>query len=187
MRKKLLMIAAIVLPLMWTACGPETPVETEDVIPAGMRAVDISKDSMGYPVKINAPDSTNGMLMTMSTPNGYQVRVGNNFDLLVNQGGTEEADLAAVKALIIATDAGTSTFTVEDATTLVWETKFGDGEGALSVYHFYMLVKVGEDQYYIRDNSFEPNNQFKKEHIDKMLESAKSLRAAKAPATEPEA
>lgn len=183
--KKLFIIAALALPLMWTSCGPDTVEQVEDVIPKGMRAVDIG--GMGFPVKINTPDSSFGALDTMSTPNGAQVRVGNNFDLLVNLGGTEETDLAAVKALIEATDAGMSTFTVNDATTLIWETRFGEGDGALSVFHFYTLVKVGTDTYYVRDNSFNPNNQFKKEDIDRMLESAKSLRSTKPAAPAPEA
>lgn len=181
MRKKLVILAALALPLFFTACGEEKETVTEDVVPAGMRAVVL--DKMGMPVKINAPDSAVGILDTMSTPNGAQVRVGNNFDLLVNIGGAEETDLAKVKSLVEATDAGMSTFTVNDATTLVWETKFGD----LSMFHFYTLVKVGEDTYYVRDNAFNPDNQFKKEDIDRMLESAKSVRATKAAATEPEA
>jgi hypothetical protein len=179
--KKLLMIAALALPLMWTACGEDKPVETEDVIPKGMRAVDLGPT--GLPVKINAPDSVMGILDTAATPNGTKVRVGNNFDLLVNLGGTEELDLAAIKSLVEATDAGMSTFTVNDQTTLVWETKFGD----LSMFHFYTLVKVGNDTYYVRDNIFDPNNQFKKEDIDRMLEAAKTVRANKAAATEPAA
>jgi hypothetical protein len=179
--KKLLMIAAFALPLMWTACGPKEVEQTEDVIPQGMRAVSIKP--MGLPVKINAPDSSFGSLDTMLTPNGAQVRIGNNFDLLVNLGGKEETDLAAVKALVEATDAGTSTFTVNDATTLIWETKFGD----MSMFHFYTLVKVGNDTYYVRDNSFNPDNQFKKEDIDRMLESSKSLRSTEAAAPAPEA
>lgn len=179
--KQLFILAAFALPLFFTSCGEEKSAETEDVIPAGMRAVVL--DGMGMPVKINAPDSSAGILDTMSTPNGAQVRVGNNFDLLVNLGGTEESDLAKVKALVEAQDAGTSTFTVNDATTLIWETKFGE----LSMYHFYTLVKVGNDTYYVRDNSDNTNNQFKKEDIDRMLEASKSLRASKAAAEAPEA
>lgn len=76
-----------------------------------------------------------------------------------------------------------STFTVNDATTLVWETKFGD----LSMFHFYTLVKVGNDTYYVRDNTFNTNNQFKKEDVDRMLEASKSLRSTKAATEEPEA
>lgn len=181
MSKKLFILAALALPLFFMSCGEEKTPETEDVIPAGMRAVVL--DKMGMPVKINAPDSTSGILDTMSTPNGAQVRVGNNFDLLVNIGGAEESDLPAIKSLIEAQDAGMSTFTVNDATTLVWETKFGD----LSMFHFYTLVKVGNDTYYVRDNTFNTNNQFKKEDVDRMLEASKSLRSTKAATEEPEA
>lgn len=183
--RKLFILAALALPLFFTSCGEDKPAETEDVIPAGMRAIVLEK--MGLPVKINAPDSTAGIVDTMATPGGVQVRVGNNFDVLVNLGGDEDKDLAKVKSLVEATDAGTYTFTVNDATTLVWEAKFGEGDGALSAYHFYTLVKVGEDTYYVRDNSDNPANQFKKEDIDRMLEASKSLRASKAPAAEPEA
>jgi len=179
--KKLFIIAALALPLMWTACGPKEVEQTEDVIPKGMRAVSIKP--MGMPVKINTPDSSTGVLDTMLTPNGAQVRVGNNFDLLINLGGKEETDLAAIKSLIEATDAGMSTFTVNDATTLVWETKFGD----MSMFHFYTLVKVGNDTYYVRDNSFNPDNMFKKEDIDRMLEASKSLRSTEPAAAAPEA
>lgn len=178
--KKLFIIAALALPLMWTACNGDKPTEVqEEVVPKGMVAVSLEK--MGQPVKINAPDSTSGIMDTMATPNGIQVRVGSKFDLLVNAGGPEETDLAAQKSLIEATDAGMSTFTVNDATTLVWETKFGD----LSMFHFYTVVKVGNDTYYVRDNITNPDNQFKKEDVDRMLESAKSLRSSK-PATAPE-
>lgn len=183
--KKLFIIAALALPLLWSACGEEKPKEAEEVIPKGM--VGVSLEKMGQPVKINAPDSVSGVMDTMATPNGIQVRVGNHFDLLVNLGGPEESDLAKVKALIEATDAGMSTFTVNDATTLVWETKFGEGDGALSQFHFYTLVKVGTDTYYVRDNAFNPDNQFKKEDVDRMLEASKSLRSSKPAAAEPEA
>lgn len=179
--KKLFIIAALALPLAWTACsGGDKPQEQQEVIPKGMVAVDLSMGKMGYPLKINAPDSTFGIIDTVVTPGGIQVRVGSKFDLLVNQGGPEETDLAKQKALIESTDAGTSTFTVNDATTLVWETKFGE----MSMFHFYTVVKVGNDTYYVRDNNTNTDNQFKKEDVDRMLESAKSLRAKAAPATE---
>ena len=172
--RKLIAIAAIALPLMWTACGTDKPETVEEVIPKGMVAVDLTH--LGHPVKINLPDSTSGMLESVETPGGIQLRIGNNFDILVNIGGAEETDLAKQKALIEATDAGMSTFTVNDATTLVWETKFGE----LSMFHFYSIVKVGNDTYYVRDNNLNPENAFKKEQVDRMLESAKSLRAVAA-------
>lgn len=179
--KKLLILAAFALPLMWTACGPDEPEVTEDIVPKDMVAVDLTK--LGQPVKINAPDSVAGIMDTMATPSGIQVRVGSKFDLLVNIGGPEETDLVAQKSLIEANDAGDETFMVNDSTTLVWETKFGE---SASYYHFYVVVRVGSDTYYVRDNYTNTENQFTKEDVDRMLESAKSLRTAVKPKVEPE-
>ncbi|HTF02468.1 MAG TPA: hypothetical protein VK826_00520 [Bacteroidia bacterium] len=176
--KKLFVLAALALPLMWTACS-DKPATPEEVIPKGMVAVDLTK--LGHPVKINLPDSTNGVLDSLETPGGIQLRIGNNFDLLVNTAGTEEADIAKQKSLIEAQDAGASTFTVNDATTLVWETKFGE----LSMFHFYTVIKIGGDTYYVRDNNTNAENMFKKEDVDRMLESAKSLRAMAQPEAAP--
>lgn len=183
MSKKLFILAVLALPILWTSCGDKPEEVQEEVIPKGMVAADLFLDSLGFPIKINVPDSTYGILEREATPSGVQVRVGNRFDLLVNIGGAEEADLAKQKSLIEATDAGMSTFTVNDATTLIWETKFGE----LSMFHFYTLVKVGDDTYYVRDNNTNPENQFKKEDIDRMLESAKSLRASRKAEEKPEA
>ena len=178
--KKLFFIAAFALPLMWVACNGDKPQVQEEVIPKGMVALDLKP--VGYPVKINIPDSTSGVLDTLMTPNGEQIRIGTKFDMLVNVGGPEETDLAAQKQLIEAQDAGMSNFVVNDNTTLVWETKFGD----LSMFHFYIVVKAGNDTYYVRDNYVDPNNQFKKEDVDRMMESAKSLRPLEAPQEQPE-
>src|ERR1044072_828651 len=100
--KKLLILAAFALPLVWTACSGDKPEVTEDIIPKGMVAVNLQ--NLGQPVKINAPDSSAGVMDTIATPNGIQVRVGNNFDLLVNVGGPEETALAKQKALIESAD-----------------------------------------------------------------------------------
>ncbi len=176
--KKLFVIASIALPLLWTSCG-EKPEVIEEVIPKGMVAVDLT--DLGHPVRINLPDSLSGTLDSMETPGGIQLRIGNNFDVLVNTAGAEEADIAKQKSLIEAADAGMSTFTVNDATTLIWETRFGD----LSMFHFYTIVKVGTDTYYVRDNNMNPENAFKKEDVNKMLECAKSLRAQPMPEAAP--
>ena len=177
--KKLLLIAACALPLLWTACSGDTPAEKEDIVPQGMRAVDLKP--MGFTVKINVPDSSIGVLDTMNTPTGIQIRVGNKYDVLVNTAGAEEQDLKKQQEIIKASvDVGETNFLVSDSTTLVWETKFGD----LAQYHFFHLLKRGTDAYYVRDNNSNPENQFKKEEIDKMVESAKSLRLVATPKAE---
>jgi hypothetical protein len=176
--KRILFIAAISAPLLWASCSG-APGEKPDVVPAGMKALALDDkalhlDSTGFPVKINVPDSAfYPNIYATATANGMEVKVGPHFDLLVNMGGAEESDLAKQKELIKATDIGESTFLVDDTASLLWEVKFGD----LSVYHFYHVVKIGPQTYYIRDNSDNPENQFKKDEVEKMMESAKSLRA----------
>lgn len=171
--KRILFIAALSAPLMWAACTGNTKTETtEDVVPKNMKAIDLTH--LGLPLKFNIPDSSYFPVVdTMETPTGIQVKLGNHFDLLINAAAGDDADLAKQKELINATDAGMSTFLDGDSATLVWETKFGD----LSMFHFYHIVKVGNDSYFVRDNNSNPDNQFKKEDVDKMMESAKSLRA----------
>ena len=177
--KRILFIAAIALPLVWTACSGDKPGETEDVVPKGMKALSLDDkalhlDSTGFPVKINVPDSSfYPNIYATATPSGMEVKVGPHFDILVNMGGAEESNLAKQKELIKATDVGESTFIVDDSTALLWEVKFGD----LTVYHFYRVVRIGNEIYYVRDNIDNADNQFKKEEVEKMMESAKSLRA----------
>ena len=193
--KRILVIAAFIAPLLWTACSGTKPDSTqEDIVPAGMKALSLDDkslhlDSTGFPVKINIPDSMEDNLgakhptvvNAKATPNGMEVQIGSHFDMLVNIGGLEESDLAKQKTLIGAADIGTSTFSTSDSTTLVWETKFGDA----SYWHFYHIVKIGTTTYYVRDNNDNADNQFTKGQVDKMMESAKSLRAK--PAAAPKA
>lgn len=170
--KRLFLIALIVAPIMWTACSGDKTEITEDIVPKGMKALNLK--AMGYPVKINVPDSNYfPTIDSAATPNGAQIRIGQHFDILINFAAAEDADLAKQKELIAAADAGMSNFLAGDSATLVWETKFGD----LSMHHFMRIVKIGTDTYTVRDNKDNTENQFKKEDIDKMIESAKSLRA----------
>jgi hypothetical protein len=170
--KRILLIAAFVAPLAWTACSDNKPGTTEVEIPKGMKALDLT--TLGQPVMINVPDSNFfPTIDTMETPAGIQVRIGTHFDILINAAGAEEGDLAKQKELINATDAGMNNFSGGDSATLMWETKFGE----LSMHHFYRVVKVGNATYFVRDNNSNPDNQFNKQDIERMIESAKSLRA----------
>lgn len=169
--KRIFLLALVAAPLFWTACSGNKTEVTEDIVPKGMIALDLVH--MGYPVKINVPDSNYfPVIDSMATPGGAQIHIGQHFNILVNFTAPEDADLEKQKGLITAADAGMSTFMPGDSSTLVWETKFGD----LSMHHFIHLVKVGDKIYMVRDNN-NSDAQFTKEDIDKMLESAKSLRA----------
>ena len=158
--------------MIWTACSGNKTESTEDIIPKGMKALDLK--AMGYPVKINVPDSNYFPTIDSSaTANGANIRIGQHFDILVNFATPEDADLEKQKGLLAATDAGVSTVLTSDSFSLVWETKFGD----TGYQHFIHIVKIGKDNYFVRDNNNNIENQFKKADIDKMMESAKSLRA----------
>jgi hypothetical protein len=170
--KRIILLAAVAAPLLWMSCNNAPTEATPEVIPAGMTVADLT--AQGFAVKINIPDSTKGVAQITEAPSGVQVRIGNNFDIIINVAVGEDADLKARKALITATDAGVSTFSTENDSTLIWETKFGEEHVAS---HFCVIRKIGTDAYLIHDNSDNPDNQFKKEAIDKMIESARSLRA----------
>ncbi len=181
--KRIFLIAAFALPLLWTACSDNPAEVKEDVVPKGMKAIDLTH--LGFPLKINIPDSNFFPTVdTMETPVGIEIRIGQHYNVLINGATPEDADLAKQKELIAASsDAGVSNFITSDSSTLVWETKFGD----LSMMHFYHIVSIGNDKYYVRDNNNNPDNQFNKDDINRMLESAKSLRAKPAAAEKPEA
>jgi hypothetical protein len=176
--KRIFLITLLAAPIFWTACSGDKPGPVEDIIPKGWIALDLK--SMGYPVKINVPDSSYfPTIDSMATANGAQIRIGQHFDILVNFATTEDADFEKQKELIKAgDDAGVQNFLAGDSTTLVWETKYGD----LSVHHFIHIARIGEAVYRVRDNNDNVENQFPKSDIDKMIESAKSLRARPADA-----
>ncbi len=178
--KRIILLALLSAPIIWTACSGNKTETTEDIVPKGMMAVDLVH--MGYPVKINVPDSNYfPTLDSSATPTGAQIHIGQHFDILVNFAAAEDADLAKQKELIAAADAGNSNFITADSFNLVWETKFGD----LSMQHFIHLAKIGDKTYMVRDNNNNTENQFNKADIDKMMESAKSLRARPAAAEAP--
>ncbi len=177
--KRIFLLALLAAPIFWTACSGDKET-AEEVIPKGMIALDLK--NLGYPVKINVPDSNYFPTVdTIASANGAQIRIGQHFDILVNFTTPEDADLEKQKGLITAADAGMSNFLTGDAETLIWETKFGD----LSMHHFIRLVKIGDKTYMVRDNNDNTDNQFSKADVDKMIESAKSLRARAADAEAP--
>jgi len=170
--KKIALLLALALPVLFTSCGDKTGDPQPETIPAGMRAADLSEH--GFPLRMNVPDSTRGKLEIVENDNGgTMVRVGKNFQVNVNIAEGEAADLKMQKTLITAMDAGQSTFSVDTDTALVYVTKFGE---ELSRHHFYMIVKIGNDKYVVRDVD-DPENQFTEDDVKLMMESARSLRA----------
>ncbi|HEU4716659.1 MAG TPA: hypothetical protein VFU15_02455 [Bacteroidia bacterium] len=170
--KRFFYAAAVLMSISWMACSGNKPDAQEPPLPQGMKSIHL--DHLGFPLNIYIPDSTYYPTVdTSEVPGGAEIKIGSHFDILVNTAGAEESDITKMKSVIEAGDELPKTFTVTDSTTLVWSTNLGD----LSMFHFFMIRKVGKDTYYVRDNMDNPDNQFKKEEIDKMMETAKTLHA----------
>lgn len=161
--------------LLLQACG-DTSKKTEQV-PNGQLVLDLS--AQGFPLCINVPDSTFGNAELIENANGIEIRIGNKYDILVNAAGPEDADMKQQKALASASvDVGSNNFMIDSDTLLVWETKFGD---LPPQQHFYRLVKIGNDIYYVRDNNQNTTSEFSQADIQRMIESSRSLRIKPAP------
>ncbi|MBI3511032.1 MAG: hypothetical protein HY064_10245 [Bacteroidetes bacterium] len=174
--KQIIFFAACFIPLLWTACGGDKPKEAADTVPKGMVAKELKPQ--GLPLKINIPDSTFGLAVISETPEGVEVKVGALYDIIVNSASAEESDAMKYKPIVAASDELPKKFTDSSATDLRWEINLGDR----TLCHFYHIVKIDNTTYYVRDNMNNTDNEFKKENIDKMLISAKSLRAIPPPA-----
>lgn len=174
---KKLLFAVVALAFL-QSCSGDTKTTTEDVVPAGQTALDLTPQ--GFPLKINIPDSTFGVAEVMESAGSIEIKVGSKFDILVNTAAPEDLDLKQQKALAqAAMDGATVNFTKDTTNLLVWETKFFDLKPS---HHFYMIMKIGEDNYIIRDNNQNADNQFEAAEIARMKASAASLRAKPAEA-----
>lgn len=171
--KQLLLLAWAVVPLLALPACSSDAKPIEDIVPAKQVALDLTPQ--GFPIKINVPDSTFGVAEVMENAGGIEVRVGSKFDLMINTAAPEDLDMNQQKALATAAmDGATVTFTVSSDSVLVWNTSFG---GMEPMHHFYLLKKIGNDTYYMRDNIQNGENMFKAEEVKRMMEAARSLRA----------
>jgi hypothetical protein len=174
--KKLLFAVAAVAFLQ--SCSGDSKTTTEDVVPAGQTALDLT--AQGFPLKINIPDSTFGVAEVMENAGGIEIKVGSKFDIMVNTAAPEDLDIKQQKALAqAAMDGATVNFVTDSDSLLVWETKFFDLKPSR---HFYLIRKIGEDNYIVRDNNQNAENQFEAAEITRMQDAAKTLRAKPAPA-----
>jgi hypothetical protein len=170
--KNLIFISTVLtLSFLIQSCGGSGK-EKIQIIPQGQVVQDLSP--MGFSLCMNVPDSTTGYAEMTQNAGGIEIRVGNKFDVLVNVAGTEEMNMEQQKALAGASvDAATINFTTDTDTLLIWETKFGDLPAQI---HFYRLIKVENDTYYVRDNNQNTENQFSMAEIRRMVEMSRSLR-----------
>ena len=151
------------------SCGGKKAEQQDLTAPQGMRYFDISKTGMNAYVLI--PDSTVGVLDTTVQSDGkYLIKVGKDFQISITE---TNGDIAQQKADIVGDDVNKlKKYSVDDATTLMWESGIGD----MSEFHFYYINKLGERTYVFEDIKGEP---FSEQAVQKMLDAAKKAQEKK--------
>lgn len=163
--KHLLFASAVVFTLALTSCGDKKEPEAL-VAPKGMQYFDISKTGMNLNIII--PDSTKGPVDTiMRSWGAYEIKVGNNFQISVQEDG---GDAAAKKEENANADINlVKQYVIDEPSTLLWESGIGD----LSEYHFFYATKIGNRNYVFEDIKGDP---FSKEDVQQMLDACKGAK-----------
>lgn len=168
--KTLLAISCLAL----FSCGGNKDEEVDLTAPAGMNYLDISKTGMNLYILI--PDSSKGKPDTILQNWGaYEVKVGKDFQISVEEGN---GDIAALKADNANNDVNVvKKYIIDEPTTLLWESGIGD----LSEFHFYHIAKVGERSYVFSDIK---GDAFDQKAAQAMLDACKAVKEKKVAAKE---
>jgi len=167
--KKIFSILTIITVITLTSCGGKKDGNTDQSVPAGMVAVDLSK--YGKNIVINVPDSTTGPLTVQDMGGAVRIVVGKNFQIDVKEG---EGNLDMKKNEDIKKNDvyKFDKFTLEEPNAIIYSWHM---EGGQPESRFFFFSKVGEVTYEVEDVAGEV---FNDGACQKMLESAKSIRAA---------
>ena len=157
--------------IIFTSCGGK---KDDAVVIPGMKQVEIT--IAGNVLSIYAPDSTTGPMQIVEKPWGAtEISVGPNFQISIEEGA---GDIPLLKSDIAADDVyKLQKFVKDEPALLFWEVKILDMEN--SKFHFYNIVPAGKTTYIIKD--IETGESYSQASIEKMLESAKTLKAKEAP------
>ena len=167
--KKTILLMSIVSAFAFAGCGGKKENNTDETVPAGMVAVDLSK--YGKNVIINVPDSTNGPLSVEDMQGAVRIIVGKNFQIDIKEG---EGNMDMKKNEDIKKNEvyKFDKFTVEEPNAIIYSWHM---EGGQPEFRMFSAMKVGNVTYEIEDVAGEI---FSEGACQKMLESAKSLRAS---------
>jgi hypothetical protein len=174
--KHIFLFLTVTAALSLTGCGGKSENNTDQSVPPGMMALDLSK--YGKNVIIHVPDSTNGPL-SVDNSMGEMVRivVGKSFQIDIKEG---EGNMDMKKNEDIKKNEvyKFDKFDVDEPDAIVWSWHMDgrvDDKGApILEYNMYTARKVGAVTYEVETV---PGEVFSMEACKKMLESAKSLRA----------
>lgn len=164
-------MAACVLAMSVQSCGEKKKEEPKVEAPAGMVVLDLSK--YGKPFTIFVPDSSTAKLeIVEQTWGALEVKVGKDFMISI----TEDAgDIELRKSDVKGDEINKfKSFVVDEPATIMWESEITKPE-----FHFYSIQKMGNSTYVFEDVKTTDGEPFSKDAVQKMLDSAKSLKEAK--------
>jgi hypothetical protein len=154
------------------SCGDKKKTEEPIVAPQGMHVLDLT--NYGKSFAIFVPDTTAAKLTITEQPSGaLEIRVGKSFGITVNeQAGDIEAKKRDMKDDEVYKF---KAFLAEEPTAIFWELNFMDKP----IYHFMVNMKIGTSDYCFEDIVSTESEPYSKDAVQKMFESAKSIKEKK--------
>jgi hypothetical protein len=175
--KRILCLFGLGSALVISSCGPKKPENR--VAPAGYQIIDLNP--YGFSASILIPDSTKiNSPLVINQQAGVEIKRGNNFDIIINTGDGEIADMAKQKSMISAEDPKkVKRWILDEPAAVIYEQQIADLKPEV---HMYCIMKIGTMNFAIVDNHNSNNEEpFKEENMKMMMEAAKSLMAEEAP------
>ena len=167
--KKIFLFIAAIFTFAFVSCGGGKKNEdSNQTVPVGMIEFDLSK--YGKNVVINIPDSTNGLLSVEDIGGAIRIMVGKTFQVEVKEG---EGNMDMKKNEDIKKNEvyKFDKFSVEEPNAIIYSWHM---EGGQPEFRMFATSKIGNVIYEVEDVAGEV---FTESACQKMLESAKSLRA----------
>ena len=128
----------------------------------------------GMPISIMIPDSTKGKAeITEQSWGAVEIKVGKSFQVSISEG---EGDVSLMKSDIAGNDINKFKRYVKDEPALL----FYESEITQPEFHFYTVVKSENTSYTVEDIKGEI---FSEKDVERMIESAKSIKAKGQPAS----
>jgi hypothetical protein len=152
-----------------TSCGGNKAEEI--VAPEGMHALDLNR--FGKPFAIFVPDTVaNKMEITEQTNGALDIKIGKSFAISINE---QAADIELRKQDIKDDEVNKfKAYIAEEPNAIMWESEIVQPE-----FHFLINQKIGTADYSFEDIRDTESNTLTKGSIQKMFDSAKSIKEKK--------
>jgi hypothetical protein len=170
--RKLVLLGAVLIGLVFSSCGDSAPKEEPIVAPEGMNILDLNP--YGKPFMVFVPDTVKNKLESIEQSYGaLEITCGANFGISIS-GQSEDIEMR--KSEIKDDEINKlKSFIVEEPTAIFWESAIIDSE-----YHFLINFKIGTSDYNVRDlPNPEAEKPYGKDAIQKMYDSAKGIKEYK--------